>query len=56
MDAVVGTCGVSNAMPPHTAEQAVFHLPFQAIAALFFLLLALEKIGISSPRAARLWI
>lgn len=36
VDAVLYTCGVSNAVPPHTAEQAVFHVPFQAIAAFYF--------------------
>lgn len=35
-DAVLYTCGVSNAIPPHATEQAVFHLPFQAITAFFF--------------------
>lgn len=35
MDAVLYTCGVSNDIPPHATEQAVFHLPFQAITALY---------------------
>lgn len=56
VDAVLHTCSVSKAIPPHTAGQAVFHLPFQAITTFFFLLLALEEIGITSVRAARLWI
>lgn len=35
-DAVLYTCGASNVIPPHTTEQAVFHLLFQAIMAFDF--------------------